>query len=178
MDEVKEVFFAPSIEWFKAMAKQLRLHLRWDVKQYYASLNLLARIYGFTSWLDYLEYHGGDHAYETFWDSELDERAYDERRYMQTTVLMSALQIVEMDAVKILDEVQVSSQPRAASNLTERDEIREFRLPPRLLLNEVPQTEHVLDAPPAKPVVTYKKGRRRMCGRSFISESLPVTDVS
>jgi|GEM_PF-3834459 len=160
MDEVKEVFFAPSIEWFKAMARQLRMHIGWDVKQYYASLNLLARIYGFTSWLDFLEYHGGDHAYLTFWDSELDERTYGERRYMQATALTNTLQIVEMDAVKILDEVQVSSRSVAASNLTERDEIREFSLPLQSILNEVPETEYILDAPPAKPVVTYKKRRR------------------
>ncbi|MDP9651859.1 hypothetical protein [Paraburkholderia caledonica] len=82
MDEIKEVFFAPSIERFKTMAKQFRLHIGWDVKQYYASLNLLAQIYGFASWLDFLEYHSGDRAYVTFWDSELDERAFEERRYM------------------------------------------------------------------------------------------------
>jgi hypothetical protein len=88
MDETKEVFFAPSIEWFKTMAKQLRRHIGWDVRQYYASLNLLARIYGFASLLEYLEFNGSDHAYATFWDSELDERTFEERRYMQASALM------------------------------------------------------------------------------------------
>lgn len=160
MDEVKEVFFAPSIEWFKTMAKQLRLHIGWDIKQYYASLNLLARIYGFASWLEFLEYHGGDHAYVTFWDSELDERTFEERRYMQTTALMSALQIGEREAVKILDEVLVSSQRATMSDSTERDKIQEFSFALREMLDEHREAAHALDVAPAKPVVTYKKRHR------------------
>lgn len=160
MDEVKEVFFPPSIEWFRTMAKRLRLHIGWDIKQYYVSLNLLAQIYGFSSWLDCRACYDGDHAYVTFWDSELDKRTYEERRYMQTTALMSALQIEEREAVKILDEVLVSSQFGAASRSTERNEIQEFSLALQGMLNEVPETEHKLDALPSKPVVTYKKRHR------------------
>lgn len=160
MDEVKEVFFAPSIEWFKKMAKQLRLHIGWDIKQYYSSLNLLARIYGFASWLDFLEYHGGDHAYVTFWDSELDEKAFEERRYMQTTALMSALQIGEREVVKILDEVVVSDLRAAMPDLTERDEIKEFSCALQEMLDEHREAAHGWDAASAKPVVTYKKRHR------------------
>lgn len=160
MDEVKEVFFAPSIEWFKTMAKQLRLHIGWDVKQYYASLNLLARIYGFASWLDFLEYHGGDQAYVTFWDSELDGRTFEERRYMQTTALMSALKIGERESIKLLDEVLVSSHRVAMSDAAERDEIREFGLALREMLDVHRETVRALDTAPAKPVVSYKKRRR------------------
>ncbi|HDR8952282.1 hypothetical protein [Burkholderia vietnamiensis] len=157
MDEIKEVFFAPSIEWFKAMAKQLRLHLRWDAKQYYASLNLLARIYGFTSWLDYLEYYGGDHAYETFWDSELDERTFEERRYMQATALMQALQIGESEATKVLDDVLVSSHHGGTSTSTKRDQIQEYVFALQDKLDERREAPHAPDAAPAKPVVTFKR---------------------
>lgn len=160
MDEVEEVFFAPSIAWFKAMAKQLRLHIRWDVKQYYASLNLLARIYGFTSWLDYLEYCGGDHAYETFWDSELDERTFEERRYMQATALMQALQIGESEATKVLDDVLVSGQQGGTSTLTKRDQIQDFGFALQEMLDEHLESPPALNAAPAKPVVTYKKRHR------------------
>ncbi|NRE46381.1 hypothetical protein [Burkholderia pseudomallei] len=162
MDEVKEVFFAPSIEWFKTKAKQLRLHIGWDARQYYASLNLLARIYGFVSWLDFLEYHGGNHAYETFCDSELDERTFEERRYMQTTALTSALQIGVMDAVKILDEVLVSSRREAMSDSPERNEIQDFGFALQEALDEHRESPHALNAAPAKPVVTYKKRHRML----------------
>lgn len=157
MDEVKEVFFAPSIEWFKTMAKKLRLHIGWDVKQYYASLNLLARIYGFASWLDIIEYQGGAHEYMTFWDFELDERTFEERRYMQASELMRALQIGEAEAVEILDEVAASSQRPAMSDLTEGDEINEFSSALQEMLGEYREAAHARNAPPAKPVVTYKK---------------------
>lgn len=160
MDEVKEVFFPPSIEWFKTMAKQLRLHIGWDVKQYYASLNLLARIYGFASWLDFLEYYSGDGAYVTFWDSELDERTFEERRYMQATALMRALKIGKREAVKILDDVVVSNQRVAMSNLTDRDEIQEFSFALQEMLDEHREAARALDAMLAKPVVTYKKRYR------------------
>ncbi|HDR9009718.1 TPA: hypothetical protein QDB08_002688 [Burkholderia vietnamiensis] len=160
MDEVKEVFFAPSIEWFKTKAKQLRLHIGWDVKQYYASLTLLARIYGFASWLEFLEYHSGAHAYVTFWDSGLDKRTFEERRYMQTTALMSALQIGAREAVKILDEVLVSSQREAMSDLTERNGIQEFGFALQEVLDEHRESPHALNVAPARPVVTYKKRHR------------------
>jgi len=161
MDEVKEVFFAPSIEWFKTMAKQLRLQIGWDVKQYYASLNLLARIYGFASWLDVRESYGGNHTYVTFWDSELDERTFEERRYMQTTALMSALRIGEREAVKVLDAVPVSRHRAATSDFPiERDEIQEFSLALKEMLDEHREAAHALDATPAKPVVAYKKRHR------------------
>lgn len=157
MDEVKEVFFAPSIAWFKSMAKQLRLHIRWDVKQYYASLNLLARIYGFTSWFDYLEYYGGDHAYETFWDSDLDERSFEERRYMQATALMQALQIGESEATKVLDDLLVSSQHGGTSTSTKRDQIQKSVFALQERLDEHREAPHAPDAGPAKPVVTFKR---------------------
>ncbi|MGH8777876.1 hypothetical protein [Paraburkholderia sp.] len=162
MDEVKEVFFAPSIEWFKTMAKKLRLHIGWDVKQYYASLNLLARIYGFASWLDIVEYQGGAHEYVTFWDSELDERTFEERRYMQASELMRTLQIGEAEAAEILDEVVASSQRAAMSDLTEGDEINEFSFALQEMLGEYREAAHARNALPAKPVVTYKKRHRRV----------------
>lgn len=128
-----------------------------DVTQYYASMNLLARIYGFTSWLDFLECLGGDRAYVTFWDSELDERTFEERRYMQATALTSTLQIGEREAFKILDEVLVSGRRANMSNSTEREEIQECGFAQQEVLTEHIEVARALNTARAKPVVTYKK---------------------
>ncbi|WGS45196.1 hypothetical protein LFL97_20840 [Burkholderia sp. JSH-S8] len=144
----------------------------WNIKQYFASLNLLARIYGFTSWLDFLEYHGGRHAYLTFWDSELDERTFEERRYMQATALTSTLQIGEREAFKILDEVLVSSRHANMSNSTGRKEIQEFGLARREILDEHPEVARRPNAARANPDAAYEKGHR------LVADVVPPTGHS
>lgn len=154
MNEIKEVFFAPSVDWFKKKAKELRLHIGCDVIKHYASLDLLARVHGFVSWYDFLEYQGGSHEHVTFWDSELDEKAFEERRYMQVSALMGALRIGEAAADEILNEVVVSGRRAAILVPAERDEILEFSSKLQMMLD---QHREAALATGARPVVTYKK---------------------
>lgn len=161
MDELKDIFFAPSLDWFKAMAKRLRQRIGWDADQYYASLNLLARMYSFGNWFAYLEFHDNDQVYVTFWDSELDEWSFGERRYLQVSELMLTLRIGEAEAKQILDEVRVSSDRIVGSDSTQSDDIEEFSFALKEMLDEYRKAAaQASEVALSKPVVTYKKRHR------------------
>lgn len=161
MDEVQCIFFAPSLDWFKAMAKQLRQRIGWDTAQYYESMNLLARMYGFVSWFEYLEYHNHDEEYITFWDSELDERSFGDRWWLQILELKSTLEIGEAEAMEILADVRVSSELKAVSDSTQRDDIEAFSFALKEMLDEHREaTAHASEAALSKTVVTCKKRHR------------------
>ncbi|MFL9888233.1 hypothetical protein PQR66_34780 [Paraburkholderia agricolaris] len=171
MNEIKEVFFAPSIDWFKKKAKQLRKHIGCDVITHTGSLSLLAKVYGFLSWRDFLEYQVGDQENETFWDSQLDEKTFEERRYMQLSALMGALRISESEAIEVLNEVEVSGTGAARAASVEADDILEFSSKLAAMLDQHREEARGAGAvSPPKPVVTYKK--RHMIDRDAVTSRL------
>jgi len=124
-------------------------------------MNLLARMYGFLNWFDYLEFHDNDEEYVTFWDSELDERSFGDRRYLQVSELMLTLRIEEAEAIQIFDEVRVSSDRPAGSDSTQRDDIEKFSFALKEMLDEHrAAAAHASGVALSKPVVTYMKRHR------------------
>jgi hypothetical protein len=79
---------------------------------------------------------------------------------MQASELMHTLRIGEAEALKILDEVAVSSEQAGVTNSTERDDIEEFSFALKEMLDEHREAVHASDGAPSKPVVSFKKRHR------------------
>ena len=79
MNKSDEIVFAPSSEWFRRKAKLLRKRIGPDSLSHSATLDLLAKMYGFLDWIDFVGFKNSDMAFETGWDTELNEKALDER---------------------------------------------------------------------------------------------------
>ncbi|MDN8037056.1 glyoxalase superfamily protein [Burkholderia vietnamiensis] len=116
MDKSDEIVFAPSIDWAKRKAKLLRKRIGPDSITHTAALDLLARMYGFRNWSDYVHFKTSDQVFETGWDTELLEKTLDERRYLQSTTLMTELGLTEAEALRVLADVGVSG--KAANSKT------------------------------------------------------------
>ncbi|MDN7800040.1 hypothetical protein [Burkholderia vietnamiensis] len=114
MNKSDEIVFAPSIDWAKRKAKLLRRRIGPNLITHTAVLDLLAKMYGFRNWLDYLDFKASDLAFETGWDSELLEKTFDERRYLQSSTLMTELGLTEGEAALVLGDVDISGKPAAS----------------------------------------------------------------
>ncbi|AZG14481.1 MULTISPECIES: hypothetical protein [Cupriavidus] len=160
-----EIVFAPSIDWFKGKAKKLRKRIGQDLVTHTFCLDLLAKIYGFFNWKDFCAFKLSDDEYETFWDAELDAKTLDERRYLQSSSLMMALGMSEVEALRVLDDVGVSRKPeKARTKLQTAPEIAT-----NLYVEEQPklnQGAEINRELARQPLVSYKK-------RHLISCSLP-----
>ncbi|WP_454872466.1 glyoxalase superfamily protein [Paraburkholderia xenovorans] len=120
MDKSDEIVFAPSIDWAKRKAKLLRKRIGLVSTTHTAALDLLAKMYGFRNWLDFVAFKTSDLAFDTGWDTELLERTLDERRYLQSSTLMAALGLTEAEALLVIADVGVSG--KAADSKTETAE--------------------------------------------------------
>ncbi|MEM5345239.1 glyoxalase superfamily protein [Paraburkholderia azotifigens] len=110
MDKSDEIVFAPSIDWAKRKAKLLRKRIGPDSITHTAALDLLAKMYGFRNWSDFVDFKTGDLAFETGWDAELLEKTLDERRYLQSSTLVMELGLTEAEALLVLADVGVSGK--------------------------------------------------------------------
>jgi hypothetical protein len=160
MNKSEEVVFAPSVEWAKRKAKLLRRRIGTDLITHTAVLDLLAKMYGFRRWQGYLDFKVSDLAFETGWDAELDEETLDERRYLQSSTLMTELGLTESEAALVLVDVDISGQAAAskkAADLEARPESGIVTFPPD---EHGSTTSHpVSQGLTQRPTITYKRPR-------------------
>jgi hypothetical protein len=121
MGKSDEIVFAPSIDWAKRKAKLLRKRIGPGSIAHTVALDLLAKMYGFRNWSDYVHFKTSDLAFETGWDTELLEKTLDERRYLQSSTLMTELGLTEAEALLVLADVGVSG--KAADSNTNTAEL-------------------------------------------------------
>lgn len=133
MNKSDEIVFAPSIEWFRRKAKLLRKRIGPDSLSHSATLDLLAKMYGFLDWTDFVGFKNSDMAFETGWDTGLNEKALDERRYLQSSTLTMELGLSEVEALQVLADVPVS-QKAVAAKLPELESPRSAETDPKLIL--------------------------------------------
>ncbi|TDN68786.1 glyoxalase superfamily protein [Paraburkholderia sp. BL10I2N1] len=161
MDKSDEIVFASSIDWAKKKAKLLRKRIGRDSITHSVALNLLAKVYGFRNWSEFIHFKNSDLEFETGWDTELGEKTLDERRYLQESTLMIELGLTEAEALQVLADVAVSQ--KAAASKTDTTESAPT---PELSSKLVSLVERQSTIPyPAsqkvaqQPVVTYKRQR-------------------
>jgi hypothetical protein len=116
-----EVFFAPSVEWFKKKAKRLRAAIGRESMTYASALNLLARVYGYSHFSEFREHRMMDRTSPTLWDEELDADTLAERRFMQVSAVTAMLGGSQEEATCLLERVAVSETPRSRATAAEPD---------------------------------------------------------
>lgn len=161
MNKSNEVVFAPSIDWSKSKAKLLRKRIGRDLVTHSGSLNLLAKMYGFLDWSDFIRFKNSDQAFDTAWDSELDERTLDERLFLQTSTLMIELGLSEAEALLVLADIAVSQKVSISAEATSASERTPETSSTPASITEgqttISNTENPKVVQP--PVVTYKRHR-------------------
>lgn len=161
MNKSNEVVFAPSIDWFKKKAKLLRKRVGRDSISHFGALNLLAKVYGFLDWEDFIRFKNGDQAFETAWDSELDERTLDERLYLQTSALTIELGLSDAEALQVLADIAVSQRASiSAAAVSESGHTPEISSKPASIVEQKSTVSHTENPKVIQqPVVTYKRHR-------------------
>jgi hypothetical protein len=125
MSVMTEIFFPPSLDWFKRTAKKLRKHVGRDVLKLSNAYDLLARIYGYAHFAELSHFRRTGDVFPTVWDNELDERTMAERVYLQVSVLTSYLEITDDEAAQMLEVLHLSGY-RTPAEAASRDDVEDF----------------------------------------------------
>lgn len=160
MNKSNEIVFAPPIDWAKRKAKLLRKRIGTGWITHTVALDLLAKMYGFRNWSDYLDFKAGDLAFETGWDNELLETALDERRYLQSSTLMNELGLTEGDAFSVMIDVGISE--KVFKWRMDGVDIAKGPEPEFLMFgddNQQSTMSHTTNDRATQPIITYKRPR-------------------
>lgn len=103
-------FFPPSLESVKKQGKKLRKLLGKDVSHLSNAYDLSARIFGYQSYQAIRQAYLSNELRATIWDHELSESQLRERWRVQAQVLVTNMQISEVDALEILDAGRFSAR--------------------------------------------------------------------
>lgn len=102
-------FFPPSSSETKRIAERPREFAPPELSEYEA-LDATAVVFGYSSYLNLLEYLAFDWAYPHKWDDEIDMQTTLDRRTLQTSSLAECLRISLKDAVDLLERWKPSSR--------------------------------------------------------------------
>jgi hypothetical protein len=103
-------FFPPSLESVKNQGKKLRKLLGKDALHLSNAYDISARIFGYQSYWAIRQAYLSNNVRTTVWDHELSESQLRERRRVQAQVLVTRMQISEVDALKIVDVARFSAR--------------------------------------------------------------------